>query len=148
MDNTTYSFDFRETSSSSHRTVVKKVLRKNFIPEGSDYKGAPNMMYCTCTCARLYMCSAVPVPGTRITLLMVLIDSDRSYVPRHPCHALDWHDGWVFNAHRHLVLRLSWMNAETLRHCYEMPDIDAAWGPKFEVCLKLICWSDCSHASP
>eukprot|EP00884_Botryococcus_braunii_P014244 jgi/Botrbrau1/22820/Bobra.0132s0143.1 len=39
LDNTTYSFDFRETSSSSHRTVVKKVKKREFVSDDAMYKG-------------------------------------------------------------------------------------------------------------
>ena len=37
-DRGTYEYDFRETSSSSHRSVVKKVVKKDFPDK--DYAGA------------------------------------------------------------------------------------------------------------
>lgn len=42
IDTATFGYDFRETSSSTHRAVVKKVSRHDFVRPGvsMDYTGA------------------------------------------------------------------------------------------------------------
>ena len=51
LDKQTFAYDFRETSSSSHVSVVKKVNKADFAATGFDYQGIPP-----------HLCSADDVP--------------------------------------------------------------------------------------